>query len=653
MPLPAPNLDDRRFQDLVDEAKRAIPRYCPEWTDHNVHDPGVTLIELFSHMVETMIYRLNRVPEKSYITFMDLMGVRLQEAAAARTDLTFWLTAPAQEDVLIAAGTEVATVQTATAEAVTFSTDYDLTIRPPQLRLCLAASDERTYTDWSRTLELPGEAIQAFDSPPTPGNAFFLGFETDLSSHLLALDLDIREITGTGIDPHDPPLSWEAYCKVRGDSAGWIEAEVEYEQTSGLNQSGQIAMHLPPRMARSALGGHEAYWVRCRFRQTRGGQATYQSSPRLFAIAAASYGGTVSATHATTVRDEVLGRSEGLPGQSFRLQFPPVLPRRSGEVVEVEREAGGWQPWSEREHFGGSDEHALDVVIDSVAGTLSFGPTVRDPSGGERQHGAIPRAGALVRLRSYRSGGGASGNMAPGKISVLRSAVPFVDRVKNRIEAVGGRDAETIEHAALRAPQMLRTSFRAVTAEDYEYLARQASQSIARVRCLQPRPGTNGAPPPGTVRVLLVPTVAKPEARLNPEQLRVPAELLDDVQAYLDDRRLLTTGLELGAPNYTAVAVQARIKVRSKAEPEQVRADVEARLYRFINPLVGGHEGQGWPFGRDLFISEIFAVLQSVPGVEYVEAARMLIQGQEAPVSRASVSPDGMLISGEHAVVVV
>ncbi|HMQ35597.1 MAG TPA: putative baseplate assembly protein, partial [Chloroflexaceae bacterium] len=89
MPLPTPNLDDRRFQELVDDARRAIPRYCPEWTDHNVHDPGITLIELFAHMVETMLFRLNRVPEKSYITFMELMGVRLQEAAAARTDLTF------------------------------------------------------------------------------------------------------------------------------------------------------------------------------------------------------------------------------------------------------------------------------------------------------------------------------------------------------------------------------------------------------------------------------------------------------------------------------------------------------------------------------------------------------------------------------------
>ena len=70
----APNLDDRSFQDLVDEAKRLIPRFCPEWTDHNVSDPGVALIELFAWMTESMIYRLNRVPDKTHITFLDMIG---------------------------------------------------------------------------------------------------------------------------------------------------------------------------------------------------------------------------------------------------------------------------------------------------------------------------------------------------------------------------------------------------------------------------------------------------------------------------------------------------------------------------------------------------------------------------------------------------
>jgi predicted phage baseplate assembly protein len=94
MGLPAPNLDDRRFQDLVDDARRLVQRRCPEWTDHNVSDPGITLIETFAYLVDQVLYRLNRVPERSYVTFLELMGVELFAPSAARAPVTFWLTAP-------------------------------------------------------------------------------------------------------------------------------------------------------------------------------------------------------------------------------------------------------------------------------------------------------------------------------------------------------------------------------------------------------------------------------------------------------------------------------------------------------------------------------------------------------------------------------
>ena len=98
MPLPVPNLDDRRFQDLVDDAKRLVQQRCPTWTDHNVSDPGVTLIETFAFMVDLLLYRLNRVPDRNYIKFLDLFGLRLFPPAAARAPVTFWLSAP-QTDV--------------------------------------------------------------------------------------------------------------------------------------------------------------------------------------------------------------------------------------------------------------------------------------------------------------------------------------------------------------------------------------------------------------------------------------------------------------------------------------------------------------------------------------------------------------------------
>ena len=72
--LPEINLDDRTFQDLVSEARTRIALSCPEWTEHNVSDPGITLIELFAWMTELTIYRLNRVPDKLHVVLLELLG---------------------------------------------------------------------------------------------------------------------------------------------------------------------------------------------------------------------------------------------------------------------------------------------------------------------------------------------------------------------------------------------------------------------------------------------------------------------------------------------------------------------------------------------------------------------------------------------------
>ena len=91
MSLPIPNLDDRRFQDIVDEAKRLIGVYCPEWTNLEPSDPGVALLELFAWLVESLSFRLNQVPDAFYTRMLDLMGVQPFPPRAARADLTFLL----------------------------------------------------------------------------------------------------------------------------------------------------------------------------------------------------------------------------------------------------------------------------------------------------------------------------------------------------------------------------------------------------------------------------------------------------------------------------------------------------------------------------------------------------------------------------------
>src|SRR4051794_30281648 len=179
MSLPAPNLDDRRFQDIVDEAKRRITRYCPEWTDHNVSDPGVALIELFAWMTEMILYRVNQVPDRLYVKFLELVGIDLFSATPARTDVLFQLAAPAiepTEPVRVPAGTAVGTERGGQGDdQVVFMTDRELTMVAPHLVACLSRTAGR-FEDRTDELRVEGTQVSCFPSL-RPGDALYLGFE--------------------------------------------------------------------------------------------------------------------------------------------------------------------------------------------------------------------------------------------------------------------------------------------------------------------------------------------------------------------------------------------------------------------------------------------------------------------------------------------
>lgn len=122
MTFPVPNLDDRTFVDLVLEARERARNACPAWTDMSVNDPGMALIEVFAHLTEVMIYRLNRLPEKSYLTFLNLIGLSRRPPSAAWVELTFARdsreTDSEKPTITIAPGTRVTTGAGALSQTV-------------------------------------------------------------------------------------------------------------------------------------------------------------------------------------------------------------------------------------------------------------------------------------------------------------------------------------------------------------------------------------------------------------------------------------------------------------------------------------------------------------------------------------------------------
>ncbi len=613
MSLQAPNLDDRRFQDIVDETKLLIPKYCPEWTNHNLSDPGVALIELFAWMSEMMLYRLNQVPERFYVKFLELMGVGPYPPAAARAELTFWLSTVLDHPVTVPARSQVG-ANGVSGPAVIFETTRDLVIAPPQL--IAAETGQRagtaTLADAWDDLRFPGTALRCFttEPKPAPGDALYLGFAESLAGTVLALRVTATSPAGIGIYPSRPPLAWELWS-----GEAWVSVPVYSDTTGGLNRDGEVVLLLPLAHQPLSLAGTRAYWLRVVMTQTAPGEPSYQASPEIRSIGAAARGGTVVAEHSVQYGPEALGHSNGLSGQSFVLAHPPVLARRPGEQVQVTYNNVA-QTWQEVEDFADSGPEDRHYKLDSSTGTVELGPRVRYPDGSWRQHGQVPPPNAEIVMLRYRHGGGARANVGPGMLTSLRSTIAFIDHVSNLSPAAGGADPEPPSEAKKRAPFSIRTSQRAVTPHDYEHLALEASTEVARARCLGP--ATDGGP----VRLLIVPKVRRSPQSQVIDDYALTDGLVERISAYLEPRRLLGISVAISTPYYQGVTVAAHIHAVPTANDDvlaRVRADALELLYDWVNPLTGGPSGEGWAWDSDLNAGPIAQLLEDIDGVDRID----------------------------------
>lgn len=683
MALPSPNLDDRNFQEIVDEVKRQIGLRCPEWTDHNVSDPGVTLLELFAFMTEMTLYRLNQVPEKNHLRFLDLLGTTLQPPEAAQTELRFRLTRPITDDAqgdqdeltLRGGQTVAATLRTETEDAVEFVTDKDLSLVRPRLRYALSTRrrDPGAEKDASgvRPFELPktplklSNAFQIFGPQPAQGDALYLGFENDVSSNTVQIVAESVVAAATGLNEAYPAQLWEVWHAPTG---AWRPLEIVDDQTFGFNRSGFVEIAMPSAMTESLVADQRAYWIRCRYTTLsvdlppRGadqrGPDPYEKSPEITFLAAQTIGGTVSSTQCAVVENEPLGVSDGRPGQVFKVKYPPMLALREGETVLVgplgdsPSDMDGWVPWTRVYDFSGSGPEDKHFVCDELAGEITFGPAILAPDGALNRYGAIPEQGLIVGISRYRNGGGLRGNIREGKVGILKGAYPYIASVSNPRPATGGRDAEALEHAKMRARESLRIRNRAVTAEDFEFLAQKGCPSVGRARCVQPLQHPEdvrlGLPKPGTVKILIVPALGRDVTTPSPRDLRVSERTIAEVGAYLDERRLLTTVIEVGEPSYVFVSLDIRLVADPRTDADDVARRVREALNQFLHPLYGGPNGDGWPFRRSLTLADVYAVVGSVRGVAFLLDAKIFVS-ELTNVEEGAFGPEN-LVSNEAGV---
>jgi predicted phage baseplate assembly protein len=308
--------------------------------------------------------------------------------------------------------------------------------------------------------------------------------------------------------------------------------------------------------------------------------------------------------------------------------------------------------WTEVADFTSSGPDDPHYTLDGASGQIRFGPTVRYADGSSRQHGSIPPDGAEIVMSRYRHGGGSAGNVGANTLTSLRTSIPYVERVTNFAPATGGVDAETVRNAKLRGPISLRTGQRAVTAHDFERLTMESSAAVARVRCLAP----SGSAKP--VRLLVVPQVRKSPEIQSIDDFALSPALYETIGDHLEPRRMLGTTVDIGTPYYQGVSVAALVQALPGRPTALVRQRAFDLLYRYINPLTGGPDGEGWPFDLDLNAAPLAEMLEAIEGVERVDEVLLfsydLRTEQRIGVGKEVVRLDRstLFLSAKHQVVV-
>jgi hypothetical protein len=642
MPLPAPPIDNRRYQDLVDELIQRIPVHTPEWTNFNASDPGITIVQLFAHVTESLLYRANQIPERNRAKFLSLLGIQLNPAQEARGLVAFDNAKGPADTTLIQADTELL------AGKLPFRTTTSLDALPLEAKLYikrpLASVDGATadyynllYASYNRPAP---QTLSMYESVEvTGGDVVDLGASVDRAVWIALLGRDGDQDAVTAAQP-DPWRTLRGKLASRILSLGIVPEEPIGTRTlgpvaQGAANSNVLQYHMPsvvvpiPRVNDAPAPGYRQLAPRADFDPiaTPGiveltlppasGIGTWQDLDPLEAgvgdlppsIDDAKVAGRVvtwlrisassgsaprftwiginaaQARQIIHVTSERLADGDGTPDQIRKLGRAPVLAGSVKVLGFVGQAPRDWQPID--------DILAADPEVPVYPAKASAQPLtdvfVLDAEAGTIRFGdgltgRRPRAGEVL-YASYDYSQGAEGNVAAGSITA-GPMVPTGIAATNPVQTWGGADAESVAQGEKQVPRVIQHRERLVTADDFRTIAwRAPGVSIGRIDVLAAThpdiaPVAAGTAP-GVVTLMAIPH----DDPLHPNAPRSDARFIDALCAYLDPRRLVTTELVLRGADYLGIWLSIGIEVEANHQTAEVIAAVKARIEQYLSPL--------------------------------------------------------------------
>ena len=645
MPLAPPVIDDRRFATLVDETLARARVHTPEWTNFNQSDPGVTLVQLFSFLTESLLYRANLTPERQRIKFLQLLRVPLAGATAAQGLVSIVNDRGLPTTQTVQGGLEVR------AGAVPFLTQFAIDVLPIESRVYIrrrrAASDEvldyyrLLYASYQtqfpddvelyETVALDPKVVDSVDlsqdavdrslwiallaRPREPVDEIRrqIGGRTLMVGIVPALDAVAARLVPGGVAQAGKLLRFElpnvaVDGRVERDAADRpapryreIEPRTEVDL---LTQPGVVQLALPgaddlrvwsdvdplergvgempPSLDDADLAARLITWIRVSAAGAARARITWAGI------------NTVPVRQIERIVSEPLADGDGRPDQTRRLARAPVL---AGSVRVVTRLANE-QPrqWTETDDLAAapaevpiadprlSSSATPDAAIEASADVFEVDAEAGVLRFGDGLRGRRVPAGARV-FASYEFCQGAAGNVADGAINAAPQ-LPSGFSVANPVQTWGGADPETVATGEKQIKRYLQHRDRLVSADDFESIAsRTPGVQIGRIEVLPAyHPDLGAGEPgsaPGAVTLMAIPAFDAEQ----PDAPRANRLFLNALCQYLEPRRLVTTELVIRGADYKGIWISVGVDVATHFSIAEVVENVKARLRALLAPI--------------------------------------------------------------------
>ncbi|KQC04769.1 MAG: hypothetical protein APR53_02870 [Methanoculleus sp. SDB] len=622
MTIPKPDLEDKTFEQLVEEARTLIPQYAPIWTDHNWSDPGITLIDLQAWITEAELYRINLVTDSHRRKYLQLLGVHPAAPKRAKVDLTF---IPIDSRI-VKKGTPVSAILP--DKKIFFEIDDDIPLTPITLMKVIVDGGSGGIVD--RTVE--NEAADLFFAPFSlrirAGCALYLAFDSPADSLSFKCYLYEKDLKTPGSHNDEQEYAFEDIV-LRWEYSGandWIRiypakagdtVPIVSDGTRNFRKSGCFTFHnigmTPPDVeswTAKALSSWQDpedpartfYWLRCVVEDC---SAVFP--PRIEMIRM----NTATATEGSTIDFPESQTGTGLPGQIMKLTPGPVIQNSVELFVNGKR----WEIRCDLDSSGPEDYHA---AIIPETGEILFGDGFR---------GIVPPADSIIRVEKYRIGGGEAGNVRAG--TQWYDDGRSMAEINNLRPAAGGADAETLSEAIGRFLDDLRKPYPAVNNADFEYLAENTpGLRVWKARAVPGyHPRNPGITTEGTVTIAVIPFTPL----LHLEEPPIASYgFLSAITRHIDRHRLLCTRCCVVPAMFIRVEIRISVVPLSRISTDGLERRIRETIEEYLHPIRGWIDHQGWPMGQNVYRSEIYRVVEAIDGVRC--SGRLLLSGNNGAI---------------------